>query len=148
MVAKVGDEHHKVAALREAKHKVLEFIKQGLDLPDAIARADRKPDVMKDWRKDDQFMKALEKARLEGEKTLSIVSGDAKYKIGFEEFSQEFLDSPIFPHHRSWIDLLEGREPSYLHEAMVYDPASKKRLLINVPPEHAKSTVISVNYCV
>jgi hypothetical protein len=31
---------------------------------------------------------------------------------------------------------------------MVYDPASKKRLLINVPPEHAKSTVISVNYCV
>ena len=148
MVAKVGDEHHKVAALREAKHKVLEFIKQGLDLPDAIARADRKPDVMKDWRKDATFMKALEKARAEGEKTLSIVSGDAKYKIGFEEFSQEFLDSPIFPHHRSWIDLLEGREPSYLHEAMVYDPASKKRLLINVPPEHAKSTVISVNYCV
>lgn len=148
MVAKVGDEHHKVAALREAKHKVLEFIKQGLDLPDAIARADRKPDVMKDWRKDVTFMKALEKARAEGEKTLSIVSGDAKYKIGFEEFSQEFLDSPIFPHHRSWIDLLEGREPSYLHEAMVYDPASKKRLLINVPPEHAKSTVISVNYCV
>ena len=148
MVAKVGEEHHKVAALREAKHKVLEFIKQGLDLPDAIARADRKPDVMKDWRKDATFMKALEKARAEGEKTLSIVSGDAKYKIGFEEFSQEFLDSPIFPHHRSWIDLLEGREPSYLHEAMVYDPASKKRLLINVPPEHAKSTVISVNYCV
>jgi len=31
---------------------------------------------------------------------------------------------------------------------MVYDPASKKRLLINVPPEHAKSTVITVNYCV
>ena len=148
MVAKVGEEHHKVAALREAKHKVLEFIKQGLDLPDAIARADRKPDVMKDWRKDATFMKALEKARAEGEKTLSIVSGDAKFKIGFEEFSAEFLDSPIFPHHRSWIDLLEGREPSYLHEAMVYDPASKKRLLINVPPEHAKSTVISVNYCV
>lgn len=148
MVAKGGKEHHNVVALREAKAKVLEFIKQGLDLPDAIARADRKPDVMKDWRKDEQFMKALEKARAEGEKTLSIVSGDAKFKIGFEEFSREFLDSPIFPHHRSWIDLLEGREPSYLHDAMVYDPASKKRLLINVPPEHAKSTVITVNYCV
>ncbi len=148
MVAKAGKEHHNVAALREAKAKVLEFIKQGLDLPDAIARADRKPDVMKVWRKDEQFMKALEKARAEGEKTLSIVSGDAKFKIGFEEFSKEFLDSPIFPHHRSWIDLLEGREPSYLHESMVYDPASKKRLLINVPPEHAKSTVITVNYCV
>ena len=148
MAAGKGAEHHNVKALREAKAKVLEFIKQGLDLQDALARAERKPDVMKDWRKDAQFMKALEKAREEGEKSLSIVTGDAKFKIGFEEFSREFLDSPIFPHHQSWVDLLEGREPSYLHDSMVYDPASKKRLLINVPPEHAKSTVITVNYCV
>jgi hypothetical protein len=148
MAAKGGREHHNVVALREAKAKVIEYIKQGLDLPDSLARAERKPDVMKDWRKDPKFMKELESARKEGEKTLSIVSGDAKFKIGFEEFSREFLDSPIFPHHRSWIDILEGREPSYLHESMVYDPASKKRLLINVPPEHAKSTVITVNYCV
>jgi hypothetical protein len=63
MAAKGGKEHHNVVALREAKTKVLEFIKQGLDLPDALARAERKPDVMKDWRKDEQFMKALEKAR-------------------------------------------------------------------------------------
>ena len=148
MAAGKGAEHHNVKALREAKAKVLEFIGQGLDLQDSLARAGRKPDVMKDWRKDEQFMKALEKAREQGEKTLSIVTGDAKFKIGFEEFSREFLESPIFPHHRSWIDILEGREPSYLHDAMVYDPASKKRLLINVPPEHAKSTVITVNYCV
>ena len=148
MAAKGGKEHHNVVALREAKAKVLEFVKQGLDLQDAIARADRKPDVMKDWRKDEQFMKALDKARSEGEKTLSIVTGDAKYKIGFEQFSAEFLDSPIFDHHRSWIDILEGREPSYTHSSMVYEPASPKRLLLNVPPEHAKSTVITVNYCV
>jgi hypothetical protein len=137
-----------VAKLREAKAKVLDFVRQGLDLQDAIARSGRKPDVMKDWRKDAQFMRNLEAARTEGERTLSIVTGDAKFKIGFEEFSSEFLDSPIFPHHRSWIDVLEGREPSYLHPAMTYEPASPKRLLVNVPPEHAKSTVITVNYCV
>ena len=148
MAAKGGKEHHNVVALREAKAKVLDFVRQGLDITDALARAERKPDVMKDWRKDPAFMRELEKARSEGEKTLSIVSGDAKFKIGFEEFSREFLDSPIFQHHRSWIDVLEGREPSYIHPSMVYDPASKKRLLINVPPEHAKSTVITVNYCV
>jgi hypothetical protein len=148
MAAKGGKEHHNVVALREAKAKVLDFVRQGLDITDALARAERKPDVMKDWRKDPAFMKALEKAREEGEKTLSIVTGDAKFKIGFEEFSREFLDSPIFPHHRSWIDVLESREPSYIHPSMVYDPASPKRLLINVPPEHAKSTVITVNYCV
>jgi hypothetical protein len=148
MAAGKGTEHHNVRALREAKAKVIEFIKQGLSLDDAIARADRKPDVMKVWRQDPAFMKQLEKAREEGERTLSIVTGDAKYKIGFEEFSKEFLDSPIFPHHRSWIDVLEAREPSYTHPSMVYEPASPKRLLLNVPPEHAKSTVITVNYCV
>jgi hypothetical protein len=148
MAAGKGKEHHNVIALREAKSKVIEFIKQGLSLDDAIARADRKPDVMKVWRQDPAFMKELEKARTEGEKTLSIVTGDAKYKIGFEQFSKEFLDSPIFPHHRSWIDIIESREPSYIHPSMVYEPASPKRLLVNVPPEHAKSTVITVNYCV
>ena len=148
MAAKGGQEHHNVAKLKEAKSKVLDFVRQGLSLQDAISRSGRKPDVMKDWRKDASFMKELDKAKSEGEKTLSIVSGDAKFKIGFEEFSSEFLDSPIFEHHRAWIDVLEGREPSWLHPSMNYEPASQKRLLINVPPEHAKSTVITVNYCV
>lgn len=148
MAAGKGAEHHNVEKLREAKKKVLQFVSQGLPLADALARAERKQDVMKDWRKDEKFMRDLEKAREEGEKVLATTTGEAKYKLGFEEFSKEFLDSPIFPHHRSWIDILEGREPSYLHPAMVYEPASPKRLLINVPPEHAKSTVITVNYCV
>ena len=148
MSAKSGDEHHNVRALREAKSKVLEYVAQGLSVTDAILKSGRKPDVMKDWRKDSKFMKSLEAAKAEGEKVLSIVSGDAKFKIGFEEFSKDFLESPIFPHHKSWIDILEGKEPSWIHPAMTYEPASVKRLLINVPPEHAKSTVITVNYCV
>ena len=148
MAAKGGSQHHNVAKLKEAKAKVLDFVRQGLPLQEAILKADRKPDVMKDWRKDAQFMADLELAKAEGEKTLSIVSGEAKYKISFEDFSREFLDSPIFPHHRAWIDVLEGREPSWIHPAMNYEPANSKRLLINVPPEHAKSTVITVNYCV
>ena len=145
---KEGAEHHSVIALREAKAKVIDLARQGLSIQDAIIRSGRKPDVLKDWKKDSKFMAELEKAKDEGQKALSIVSGDAKFKIGFEEFSREFLDSPIFPHHQNWIDILEGRTPSWLHDAMVYEPASSKRLLINVPPEHAKSTVITVNYCV
>lgn len=148
MGVKSGDEHYSVKAAKEAKQKVLEFLRQGVPLQDAILRADRQPDVLKDWKKDAKWWREVEKAKEEGERALSVVSGDAKYKIGFAEFSQEFLDSPIFPHHQSWIDILEGREPSWLHPSMTYEPASVKRLLINVPPEHAKSTVITVNYCV
>jgi hypothetical protein len=145
---KSGDEHYSVKAAKEAKQKVLEFLRQGVPLQDAILRADRQPDVLKDWKKDAKWWREVEKAKEEGERALSVVSGDAKYKIGFAEFSQEFLDSPIFPHHQSWIDVLEGRDPSWVHPSMTYEPASAKRLLINVPPEHAKSTVITVNYCV
>ena len=143
-----GNEHYSKKAALEAKAKTLEFLRQGLPLQESIIRAGRQPDTLKDWRKDLKWWKEVEKAKEEGERALSIVSGDAKYKIGFAEFSHEFLDSPIFPHHQSWIDVLEGREPSWLDEAMTYEPASAKRLLINVPPEHAKSTVITVNYCV
>ena len=132
MAAPKGAEHHNVVALREAKKKVLQFIAQGLPLADALARAERKQDVMKDWRKDEKFMRELDKARQEGEKVLAVTTGDAKYKIGFEQFSEEFLGSPIFPHHRSWVDILEGRDPSYLHPAMTYEPASNRRLLVNV----------------
>lgn len=148
MGVKSGDEHYSVKAAKEAKQKVLEFLRQGVPLQDAILRADRQPDVLKDWKKDAKWWREVEKAKEEGERALSVVSGDAKYKIGFAEFSQEFLDSPIFPHHQSWIDVLEGRDPSWVHPSMTYEPASAKRLLINVPPEHAKSTVITVNYCV
>ena len=148
MGAKSGSNNHKVLASKAAQKKVIDFVAQGLPLQEALIKADRRPDVMKDWRKDPTFMSQLEKAKVEGEKVLSVVHGEAKFNIGFEQFSKEFLDSPIFPHHRDWIDVLEGREPSWLDDAMTYEPASPKRLLINVPPEHAKSTVITVNYCV
>ena len=47
MAAPKGAEHHNVVALREAKKKVLQFVAQGLPLADALARAERKQDVMK-----------------------------------------------------------------------------------------------------
>jgi hypothetical protein len=147
-VAVSGKDHYSKKAALEAKGKFLDFLRQGLPLQEAIIRVGRQPDTLKDWRKDAKWWQEVEKAKEEGERALSIVSGDAKYKIGFAEFSHEFLDSPIFPHHQSWIDVLEGKDPSWLHPSMTYEPASPKRLLINVPPEHAKSTVITVNYCV
>ena len=132
MGAKAGVEHHSVIALRQAKVKVISFVAQGLSIHDAIVKADRKPDVMKDWKKDLKFIKELEKAKETGNQVMDMVTGDAKYKIGFQEFSKEFLESPIFPHHQNWIDILEGREPSWLHDAMTYEKGSAKRLLVNV----------------
>jgi hypothetical protein len=46
------------------------------------------------------------------------------------------------------VDLLEGREPGWLPDPMVFEPgaAGLARLLVNVPPNHAKSMTVTINY--
>ena len=66
----------------------------------------------------------------------------------FEEFSNKYLNSKLFPHHLNMVDLLEGRDPRWLDPGMIYEKGSAghSRVLITVPPNHAKSTVITMNY--
>ena len=66
----------------------------------------------------------------------------------FPEFSEKFLGTKVFKHQEHWIDLLEGREPSDVHPAITHEPGSPDLIIINTPPEHAKSTTITVNYAV
>jgi len=56
------------------------------------------------------------------------------------------LNTEVFPHQQNWIDVLEGHDPTWQHPSMTYEPGNRRRLLINVPPEHAKSTTMTVNY--
>lgn len=79
--------------------------------------------------------------------------------ISFEQFSKKYLDTTLFAHHKQWIDLIEGLEPLCIqcdngkqtlpcptHHAQTYVKGSPDFLMINTPPEHAKSTTITVNY--
>lgn len=145
MAAKSGGEHHNVVRLREDKLKVLESVRNGIEVRAAIVMAGRKPEVLKKWLTDGQFASDLEVARQAGSDLLHRTLGNGK-QIDFATFSREFLHNEVFPHHQDWVDVLEGREPSWLHPSMTYEPADPNRLLINVPPEHAKSTVITVGY--
>lgn len=147
MSAKSGDLHHNKVRLRQEQDKVLALVRQGVDLDSAFATVGRRKDVLKRWLSDSRFASDLEVARAFGQDALSASLADGKYTIDFATFSSEFLGSKVFPHHQSWIDVLEGREPSWLHENMLYDKGDPQRLLVNVPPDHAKSTVLTVNYC-
>lgn len=66
----------------------------------------------------------------------------------FTEFADKYLGRRIWPHQQNMIDLLEGREPSALHPSMVYEPGTMghRRILINVPPNHAKSMTVTIEY--
>jgi hypothetical protein len=128
----------------ETKQRVLDFVSQGIGVQEALKMVGRQPATIRQWMsRDPSFAKKLEIAKEEG--ATRELSGD-KYQVEFAEFSKNFLGSSIFPHQQNWIDVLEGRKPSWLHPSMVYEPSDPTRLLINVPPEHAKSTTVTVNY--
>ena len=131
--------------MHEAKEKVLQQLSQGATITQAMASVNRNDVTFRQWvLKDADFKQRSDEARLEGKG----VKADLKNlkDISFEEFSEQFLDTKLFDHHKDWVDLVEGREPRWLHPAMTYEPGAANRVLINVPPEHAKSTVITINY--
>jgi hypothetical protein len=132
---------------REAQEKALAQLAQGSTITQAMAAVGRSDVAFRQWvATDPDFKERSESARLEGKgiKTDLKELGD----ISFADFSEQFLDTRLFDHHLDWIDLIEGREPRYLDPAMTYEPGAANRVLINVPPEHAKSTVITTNYVV
>jgi hypothetical protein len=131
----------------QAKKEVLEKVRVGVSPQAAMIAMGKKPDTIRQWMvRDPLFAAALEEAKEEGSKQSFDALGVEKESIPFAEFSKMFFDQTVFPHHQNWIDLLEGREPSWNHENIIYEPGESNRLLINVPPEHAKSTVVTVNY--
>jgi hypothetical protein len=142
-----GSEHHLVKGLAASKEQVLNAVKAGISIPAAMALVNKKADTIRQWmNRDPIFAADLEAAKEEGQKQSFDAMGVEKESMPFKDFSKAFLDQTVFPHHQDWVDLLEGREPSWLHPSMKYEPGESNRLLVNVPPEHAKSTVITVNY--
>lgn len=144
---KSGDNHHLAKGVAQAKKDVIEKVRVGVSPQAAMIAIGKKPDTIRQWMvRDPLFAAALEEAKEEGNKQSFAAMGVQKESIPFAEFSKMFFDQTVFPHHQNWIDLLEGRDPSWKHENIIYEPGESNRLLINVPPEHAKSTVVTVNY--
>ncbi|NDB58129.1 hypothetical protein EB001_06765 [bacterium] len=128
-----------------AQKQVLELLAQGSTVVDAMKAVGRNDVTFRQWSMaDPDFKDKADKARLSGK---GVKSDLANLKdISFEDFSEQFLDTKLFDHHKTWVDLLEGRQPRFIHPSMTYEQAATNRILINVPPEHAKSTVLTINY--
>ena len=147
MTFQAGDNNNQRKASAEAKAKMLEMVRGGSSPHQAMIALGKKPDTVRIWcLRDKKFASDLVEAKEYAKSSSLEALGVDKATIPFAQFSKTFLDQQVFPHHQNWIDLLEGREPSWLPEGITYEPGEKTRLLVNVPPEHAKSTVITVNY--
>ena len=128
-----------------AQKQVLELLSQGSTVVDAMKAVGRNDVTFRQWSMaDPDFKDKADKARLAGKGVKADLSN--LKDISFEEFSEQFLDTKLFDHHKTWVDLVEGKEPRFIHPSMTYEQAATNRILINVPPEHAKSTVLTINY--
>jgi hypothetical protein len=129
----------------EAQEKVLLQLEQGSTITAAMASVGRNDVTFRQWSMTDpKFKERADKARLVGKGIIADL-GDLK-NLSFPDFCEQFLDAKLFEHQLDWLDLIEGREPSWLPPGITYEPGDPKRILINVPPEHAKSTTITTNY--
>jgi hypothetical protein len=129
----------------DAQAKVLALLEQGATVTAAMAAVDRQDTAFRQWSMQNaDFKEAADKARLAGK---GIKADLAEIKdMPFHEFSETFLGSKLFNHQLDWIDLIEGKTPRWLPPGMTYEMGDPNRVLINVPPEHAKSTTITTNY--
>ena len=136
----------KVYDKQGAKDRFLELIQSGMNINPALERVDRTRKAYEQWRKlDQEFAKKVDLARQLRNRDANVVRGE---KLPFAEFRRKYLHTETFWHQHQWIDILEGREPRDLHPAQTYAPGKKSRLLLNVPPFHAKSVTITIDYVV
>jgi len=129
-----------------AKRIILRCIAEGMTVEQACASAGKS---IKTWeyykRTDKEFADKADRTRL-GLKNKQFANADV-HDLTFAEFRQRFLHSRTFPHQQNLVDVIEGREPSWLHPSMKFEPGlASNRVLINIPPNHAKSITITVDY--
>lgn len=67
-------------------------------------------------------------------------------KLPFADFCTEYLGMKLFEHQLQWVDILEGKEPRNLHPSMIYEKGEPNYILVNTPPEHAKTFTLSIAY--
>lgn len=131
---------------RVRKETFIKYVKQGKSIKEACNDMGLTEAQYKYLRQSDEiFREEMDRLRLMTQN--SSIAEDNRANIApFEDWCEEYLDTQLFNHHLQWVDLLEGREPRNLHENQTYIPGEPEFLLINTPPEHAKSTTITMNY--
>lgn len=109
----------------------------------AVSRGERSYEY---WLKSDLDFKSqvgeIRRAREDGD----LPTVRAGKNLTFAEFRRRYLQSETYAHQQNMIDVIEGREPSWLHPSMKYEPGDQNLILINIPPDHAKTITITVDY--
>ena len=128
-----------------AKRIILTCVAEGMTVEEACKSAGKSIKSYEYYRRTDRaFADKADRTRL-GLRDKVFASTDVM-DLDFISFRQRFLHSQTFPHQKNLIDVIQGREPSWLHPSMKYEKGQDSRILLNIPPNHAKSMTITVDY--
>ncbi len=150
-IAADGRRNHKPDRGRNADRDgamkaVIANLQAGDRLEVALAKANRKLATYHSWRQRYKwFAEACDKARevLEAKPYQPIT-------MGFQDFCAEYLDQPLPRHQQRIEEVMAGITPDDLTPNMRLtwsgEDSANTRIIVNLPPDHAKSTTWSVNW--
>ena len=131
----------------QARAELVDLVRQGRTITDALIVVGRSRSWYDQARRDvSGFSALIDNARM---RKADAASNARLEDMGFAEFSERYLHTKVWGHMQNVVDLLEGREPGFLHPSMIYRSGSAapgKRVMVNVPPNHAKSMTVTINY--
>ena len=131
--------------VQEKKDTVLNYMRQGISVAEACRDLGITEQTVQYYKNSDkQFRADYERCKL-----MKTAQGDRQARDSvpdFPTFCEEYLDTKLFGHQLQWYDVLEGRPPRNLHQNQVFKQGDPGMIIVNTPPEHAKSTTITVNY--
>jgi hypothetical protein len=135
-----------VVSKENSKKTILAALRSGFSVDIACQSAGRSRSSYDIYRREDPDFRRLADEARHG--SLKKVQENRQDILPFPDFCQEYLDTTLFRHHLQWYDLLEGKPPRDLSPNQRYVPGDTDSIMVNTPPEHAKSTVLTVNYVV
>jgi hypothetical protein len=129
-----------------AKRIILGCVAEGMTVEQACASAGKSMKTYEYYRRSDKvFADKVDRTRL-GLRDKNFALGDIN-EISFATFRDRFLKNKTFPHQQNLVDMIEVGKPSWLHPSMKYEPGlANNRILLNIPPNHAKSMTITIDY--
>jgi hypothetical protein len=130
----------------EARKELIDLVRQGRTIADALKVIGRSRSWYDTQRREAEgFAAYIDNARF---RTADLANEARSGLDDFASFSEKYLGAKVWDHMLNVVDMLEGKEPRWIHPAMTYEKGSAglSRLLVNVPPNHAKTMTITINY--
>ena len=129
-----------------AKKVILSCLAEGSTVEAACQAAGKSMKTYEYYRRSDPHFKSLADRTRLGAVNKKFQDADV-HDLDFVSWRQRFLKQETFGHQKNLVDVIEGREPSWFHPSMKYEKGiGDNRILINIPPNHAKSITITVDY--